>query len=151
MLSPSSLFLKIIGVLANNGGGNLEVVIGYLWQLVTLEHWHFCFLSGLDIHTSSFGLLGFGFPFSLIPFDLCCLHQASDPLVPECCHPLESCRRHVQEYNHSAVHILTSSSDTLFHHLPLVPYLVSLMGETLWPSCDGSSLFDINSLSKRLI
>ena len=132
-------------------GENLEVSIGYLRQLVTLEHRTFAFFRvGISMHCH-LAFWHFGLPFSLIPSYPCCLHQASNPLVPECCHPPKSCRRHVQEYNPSVVHILTSSSNTLLHCLPLVPYLVSLMRETSWPSCDGSSPVDANSLSRRSI
>jgi len=40
-------------------GENLEVIIGYLWQLVTFEHRHFFFLSSWDILTSSLAFPGF--------------------------------------------------------------------------------------------
>jgi len=151
MLSPSSFFAKIIGVLANNGGGKfgnhhwLSVAASHSWTSTLL------LLVGLGSRHFHLAFRGFGLPFCLIPSDPCCLHQASNPLVPKCCHIPESCRRYVQEYNLFAVHTLTSSSNALFHHLPLVPCLASLMGERLWPSCDGSPPVDTSSLSRRFI
>jgi len=47
---------KLLGYSPVMVGENSEVIIGYLRQLVTLEHQQFFFLSGWDIHTSSFVL-----------------------------------------------------------------------------------------------
>ena len=130
-------------------GENLEIIINFLWQLVTLKHQHIFFSSGWDIYFViwPFGLLGCHF--CLIPYDPCCLRQTFDPLVPKRCRIQESCHRYVQEYNPSAVYTLTSSSDILFHHLPLVPYVMSLMWETSWSSYDGLS--PVNSCWHQLL
>ena len=96
-------FQKYLGYSPAMVGENLEVVIGYLRQLVILERRHFCFLLGWDIHTSSFGLPQVRLSFFSIPSSPCCFHQAFDPLVSKCYHIPKSCHRHVQEYNPSAV------------------------------------------------
>ena len=82
MLSPSSLFSKIIGVLARNGGGKWNQIVVVL-AVCRSWTWHlFAFVSGWGHLISSFfasmGLVNLFWPLS---FSLCHVIMTSDPLM----------------------------------------------------------------------